>query len=84
MRFTVVWTPSAEQELARLWLSAADRARVAAAADQIDASLAREPQLVGESRGGSTYIAIVAPLAVFYDIDEPNRLVRIWDLWRPR
>lgn len=82
MKFTVVWLSSAEQELARLWLGAVDRHNVAAAADQIDATLAYEPRSFGESRGGSTRIAIIAPLAVFYDVDESNRLVTIWDLWR--
>jgi plasmid stabilization system protein ParE len=82
MKFTVVWSASAERELASLWLSAADRAQVAAAADEIDASLAREPLSFGESRGANTRIAIAAPLTVVFDVDEPNRLVRVWDLWR--
>ncbi|HVA51034.1 MAG TPA: hypothetical protein VNH11_32135 [Pirellulales bacterium] len=82
MKFTVVWRPGAEQELARLWNGAADRADVAAAADTIDAALAREPLSFGESRGGATRIALVAPLAALYDVDEPDRLVTVWDLWR--
>lgn len=77
MKFTVVWLPSAERELAALWLAAEDRADVAAAADQIDAALASDPLSFGESRGGETRIALVAPRGAFYDVDEPNRLVTV-------
>lgn len=82
MKFTVIWTPGAEQELARLWLNAIDRTDIAAAADQIDAGLVHDPHSAGESRGGATRIVILTPLAVLYDVDEPNRKVTIWDLWR--
>ncbi len=43
MRFTVTWHPSAEQELAEIWLEASDRERVAQAANTIDQVLALEP-----------------------------------------
>ena len=82
MKFTVIWLAGAEQELASLWTAGADRNQITAAADQIDAALAHDPTSFGESRGGDTRIAIVAPLAVLFDVDEPNRLVTVWDLWR--
>ena len=41
MKYTVTWTPSAEQDLAALWNAAPDRQAVADAADEIDTSLAR-------------------------------------------
>jgi hypothetical protein len=43
MKYTVGWKPSAEQELARLWLSAPVRAAVTAAANRIDALLGSNP-----------------------------------------
>lgn len=82
MKFTVVWLPGAEQELAALWNNAEDRARIAAAADHMDAALAWDPVSFGESRGGITRIAFVAPLAVLFDLDMADRRVTIWDLWR--
>jgi hypothetical protein len=82
MKFTVVWLAGAEQELANLWNNAADRSQITAAADKIDAALARDPASFGESRGGNTRIALVAPLAVLFDVDELNRRVVVWDLWR--
>ena len=48
-RFTVVWTPDAEAELANIWMNAGDPAAVSAAADTIDAELANNPLGIGES-----------------------------------
>jgi hypothetical protein len=39
MNYTVVWVPSAEQELAALWMAAADRDAVTRAAHEIDQQL---------------------------------------------
>jgi hypothetical protein len=36
MIFTVLWTPTAEQELASIWLGAGDRNAVTSAAHTID------------------------------------------------
>jgi hypothetical protein len=80
--YTVEWLPSAEQELANLWNQAADRSEVAAAADAIDAALARDPLALGEARGGPTRIVFEVPLAVLFDVDVVARRVVVWDLWR--
>ncbi len=82
MNFTVVWTPSAEQQLAALWTAAADRSAVTAAANKIDAELARDPRSAGESRSGTTRVHFVSPLAVYFDIDEAAREVTVWAVWR--
>jgi len=42
-RFTVVWKPTAQDDLARLWLSAVDRAAVTDASEDIDRVLAWDP-----------------------------------------
>ena len=57
--WTVVWKPSAEQHLAAIWLAAADRKAVTAAAHKIERMLATDPENVGQVRygpdfGGST------------------------------
>jgi hypothetical protein len=49
MKYTVVWKPAAEVELADLWISATDRSAIAAAANEIDARLKLAPHTVGES-----------------------------------
>jgi plasmid stabilization system protein ParE len=82
MKFNVQWSPSAEQELAALWNQAADRNEITAAANAIDADLARDPLALGESRGGRTRIVFHAPLAVLFDVNGANHEVTVWDLWR--
>jgi hypothetical protein len=50
MNYRVRWIPSAEQDLARLWLNAADRNAVSRGAHLIDRELERDPDNAGESR----------------------------------
>lgn len=83
MNYTVVWQHTAEQKLAELWTQAADRNAITAAANTIDAVLAQDPYSQSESRSGSTRIMIMAPLAVLFDLDEPNRNVSVWAVWQP-
>jgi plasmid stabilization system protein ParE len=83
MKYTVVWDPPAESDLATIWTTAADRNAVAAAADQIDRLLARNPSGVGKSRSDQSWLLIVEPLAVLYDISDQDCLVLVWAVWRP-
>jgi len=69
MKWTVLWLRSVEEDLATLWTNAPDRGEIAAAADAIDAALQRDPEALGESRGGVTRIAFHKPLAVLFDVD---------------
>ena len=82
MIFTVVWLPTAEAELARIWNTAADRDAVAAAADRIDAALRRDAPRRGESRSGSARVYFDWPLGVDFDVDEDDRIVRVLAVWR--
>jgi plasmid stabilization system protein ParE len=82
MTYTVTWTPSAQQELADLWVHAPDRAAVTAAANTIDALLRRDPQNAGESRSGPTRLLFEPPLFVLFDVSEDDRLVNVWGVWR--
>jgi hypothetical protein len=82
MKWTVVWLPSVEQDLAVLWTNGPDRSEITAAADAIDHALERDPDALGESRGSVTRIAFQKPLAVLFDVDVSRRRVTVWDLWR--
>jgi plasmid stabilization system protein ParE len=82
MRYTVLWRPSAEQHLADIWTSAADRAAVARAADSIDARLAQNPLAQGESRVGNTRILFVDPLGVYFEVVVDDLRVWVFDVWR--
>jgi plasmid stabilization system protein ParE len=84
MTFTVVWRPEAEQALAAVWNSAADRQSVTDAADTIDLLLRTEPLEVGESRVVNIRILTVSPLSVYYDVHEEDRLVAVWAVWHVR
>jgi hypothetical protein len=83
MKYRVEWTPSAEQDLAAIWMAAAaDKAEVTTASNNIDAMLARDPLSVGESRVGASRILISSPLAVAYDVVMDDVKVIVWDVWR--
>jgi hypothetical protein len=77
MSFTVVWNPSAESQLAEIWMAAADRGRVAGAANTIDRELRRSPQTVGESRAANRRLVVFAPLAVAFKVREEDRMVTV-------
>ncbi len=77
MSYTVTWKESAADRLAEIWMSTRDRRAVTAAADRLDAALRADPHLHGESRGETTRLVIVPPLAVVYEVLEADRLVEI-------
>jgi len=81
MTFTVVWKPSAERCLAEIWTEATNRQAVTKAADSIDSLLRDNPLQAGESRDLNTRILTVAPLWVYFDVHEEDRLVAIWAVW---
>jgi hypothetical protein len=81
MIFTVVWTPSCQNDLATIWVNALDRAAVAAAADWIDATLHVDPYSDSESRSDPTRVMIVPPLGIAFDVSEPDCLVTVWAVW---
>jgi hypothetical protein len=81
MKFTVVYLPSAEEQLAELWLKAEDQEAFAGAANEIERMLASNPLGVGESRVASLRIVFEPPLAVVYDVREADSLVKVWAVW---
>jgi hypothetical protein len=86
MKFTVVWKPTAKNELARLWINAKNRNRVRIAADKIDSLLKWDPSSHGESRRESVRILLVPPLGVEFEVLDEDRLVNVIAVWtfKPR
>jgi hypothetical protein len=82
MKYTVVDRPSAESHLAELSNDATDRQEITNAADEIDYRLARDPHHEGESRSADTRIVFVRPLAVLFEISDPDGMVRVLKVWR--
>ena len=82
MKYTVVWVPAAEAEIARLWIEAEVRQVVAAAVDAMDHTLRRDPNGAGESRDGGERILLVWPLAITYAVSEEDFKVQVFEVWR--
>lgn len=77
MKFTVVWKPAAERQLADIWLEATDRNSVTAATEALESALSTRPDDVGESRPLDCRIAFVAPLALTFRVTVADRLVEV-------
>src|SRR5439155_21766373 len=84
MTYTVLGRPLAEQQLARLWTSAADRNDVASAADTIDSWLRVDPGAKGESRFGRTRILFVPPSLFSFKVNEEDRTVYVTAVGRSK
>jgi hypothetical protein len=82
MKYTVVWTPTAEHHLAELWLQSSDRNAVRSATDTIDKVLTVDAHVHGESRYETLRVLVVAPLGVDFDVDQNDCLVRVLRIWR--
>lgn len=77
MNYTVLWTRGAEEQLARIWMEAADRNAVRMAADTIEELLQNNPLEQGESRSGDVRVMFVEPLGVFFRVSERHRIVLV-------
>jgi hypothetical protein len=76
MNYTVVWTPSAEQELAAAWLKSSNRNAVTVSAHAIERDLRRTPLTVGESRESSiSRVAVSSPLSITFDVIVDDKTV---------
>jgi hypothetical protein len=84
MKYTVVWRPEAEKELAGLWVDAGDRNAVARAANSLDAALRKDPFDVGDEIDEPSYIAFLDPLAIIYDVFPDDLRVLVKAVWRNR
>jgi hypothetical protein len=79
--YTVVWIREAEDELAALWLDAADRTLITDAVCEIDGDLAIDPIAVGESRQYMQRVAYHLPIGIRFEILPADRLVKVLAVW---
>lgn len=83
MNDTVIWTPTAEQDLAAIWMAAGSaRDAVRSASNTIDALLGRAPDTRGESRSGTVRLLFVPPLGADFDVQVDDRIVYVLTVWR--
>ena len=76
MRFTVVWNPTALDELGAIWLRAANRDAVSRDAVTIDQYLAVDPQIKGKNLEPDRLL-LLNTMAVKFNVSEDDRLVRV-------
>lgn len=76
MPFTVVWLPSAQDELADIWVRSLDRQAVSDAANRIDRLLRQRPQSLGRPRNRHRVYA-EPPLVVAFEVLPDDCLVRV-------
>ena len=77
MRWTVIYKPSAQNDLGNIWLETVDREAIANAADEIDRLLASIPIEASESRSGPTRVIIEPPLTVLFDLSPDDATVAV-------
>jgi hypothetical protein len=82
MTYTVIWTPGAESDLARLWIEVADRKQVTLAADHFDSTLCVDAHLHGESREGISRVLFELPFGVDFDVVEVAQTVYVTGIWK--
>jgi hypothetical protein len=81
VKFTVIWTPTAEQDLAAVWMAVQDRGAVNTAVITIDFLLGIDPESRGVASFDTVRILFVPPLGTDFDVDEPNRIVYVLSVW---
>jgi plasmid stabilization system protein ParE len=81
MKFTVVWLPRAERELAELWEKSTNRSNLTLAADRLDQVLRTIPDRIGEECPDHRRVTFDPPLAVLYRVLLQDRIVRVISVW---
>ena len=81
MKYHVIWTPAAEQELASVWMNAVVRNTVTSAAHTIDMLLSQDPETRGTSRFDSVRTLTVPPLGVDFEVVAADRFVYVLSVW---
>ena len=76
MRYTVTWVPSAEKELARIWLRTTKRQAVANAANRIDLLL-KDPSALHQQKPGMRQRLTILPLSIIFDVQPDDCRVRV-------
>jgi hypothetical protein len=77
MTFTVTYKPSAEQELADVWINAPDRQAVTSAGNRIDQLLRTNPHQQGEARQDNVRVFVERPPAVQFEIHDDDCWVEV-------
>jgi hypothetical protein len=80
IRYTVTYSDSALQALAREWTKSSDRQAITVAGDEIDRQLLFDAPAKGDWVREGLRRLIVHPLQVQFSVDENDRKVTIWSV----
>ena len=80
MRFTVIWSQDALDQLADLWTASTNRNAVTAAQHQVDQILRVDPDTQGVPFYGDRLL-FVAPLHVAFSVNRMDMIVEVFDVW---
>ena len=84
MKYTVVWTDIADNELCELYLSVPNRAEFVRIVDAIESELARRPEAVGESRDQDWRVVMESHIGMIFEINPGDLLVQVLHIgWLP-
>ncbi len=75
MRFTMVWSQTAQKRLAELWLESVEQASFTSAANRIERLLADDPTRFADVLGPRSFAVEVAPLVVAFSVHIQDRQV---------
>jgi plasmid stabilization system protein ParE len=77
IRYTVVWTKSARDQLATIWLDAHDRNAITAAANEIDVHFSRDASAKGVELHEGLRALFVPPLKAIFAVSEDDAVVEV-------
>lgn len=78
MKYEVVWSPTAEQQLAGIWMAAPDPVLVTVSADWLEDRLTRDPLRLGDAMESSVHrTAYHAPLGIEFEVIEDDKRVLV-------
>jgi hypothetical protein len=81
MRYTVIWTPTAINKLAAIWITAPDPQAVSTACNRIDRELAVDPDQKASPLAAGDWYYCDLPLAVVFTIDPGDCKVEVVNVW---
>jgi hypothetical protein len=80
MSYAVIWTPEAEDQLAAVWMAAANPGAVTRAVERAKLLLANDPLNCGTDFYGDRLLTSV-PLHIVYVVHPPARAVTVTMVW---
>ena len=82
MKYTVEWTPPAEDELIALWAASTDQALLTLVIHQLEQRLRLDPYRIGRRRQSSVNrVVLSSPIGMSFEIIEDDKKVLILAIW---